>query len=78
MLDDAGVAGGSADIGTWAKWAGGESNAATAPALALRRVAVELRLWFGSAIIALLALLLGRIASWRLFAVGRPYWRWGP
>lgn len=72
------VAGGSADIGTWAKCAGGESSATTAPALALRRVVEEIRSWFGSATIALLDLLLGRIASRRLFAVGRPLWRWVP
>ena len=53
---------------------------AITPALALRRVAVaeEARLWIGSAIVTLLDLLLGRIASRRLFAVGRPYWRWVP
>jgi len=80
MLDENGLAVGSADIGTWAKWAGGESNVAITPALALRRVAVaeEARLWIGSAIVTLLDLLLGRIASRRLFAVGRPYWRWVP
>jgi len=78
VLNENEVAGGSADIGTWAKWAGGASNATIAPALALRRVVEEISSWFGSAAIALLDLLLGRIASRRLFAVGRPDWRWVP